>query len=608
MADIIQLLPDSIANQIAAGEVIQRPASVVKELMENAIDARATEINVIIKDAGKTLVQIIDNGFGMSETDARLSFERHATSKIKVAADLFSIQTKGFRGEALASIAAISHIEMISKLHGQDMGIRILIEGSSVKKQEFCQAHDGTKISVKNLFFNVPARRKFLKTDSVELKHLGDEFLRLALAHEQIKFTLHHNEREMYHLTPGNLIQRVSGIWGKKFSSNLVPLSENTEIVKISGFIGKPEIAKRSRNNQYLFVNNRFIKNNYLNHAIKLAFENLISGDQFPVFLVFLEINPDKIDINIHPTKQEVKFEEERLIYNYLRVSVRQALGKYSITPRLDFDKDDSFDQLVNSSKKSASHADFFEGGGRKPDSGQGEWQQIFEGFQNSGSKEELEIQSERDLLEFSSNFNKDESEDNLLITDKSQDKKPFQIHGTYILSHIKSGFILIDQKSAHERVLYEKYLLALSDNEPVSQQELFPSTIELSPVNAEILLEVLPQMSRLGFIIEGFGKNAFIVKGVPVGIDTKTEVGDLIKQLIDNYSSNIEFHLGINENLARSFAVNSSVGRGKKLSEGEMQRLINELFACENPDISPMGKKCFISFNLNELNRRFIS
>lgn len=604
MPDVIKLLPDSIANQIAAGEVIQRPASVVKELMENAIDAGSTEINVIIKDAGKTLIQVIDNGSGMSETDARLSFERHATSKIKQAADLFSIRTKGFRGEALASIAAIAQVEMFTRPEHEDLGSRILIDGSAVKKQEFCQAATGTKISVKNLFFNVPARRKFLKTDSVELKHLTDEFIRIALGHENVKFTLHHNDREMYHLPAGKLMQRITGIFGKKFAGRMVPLDQDTELVKLKGYVGKPDTARRSRQNQFVFVNKRYIKSHYLNHAVRQAYENMIPQDEFPVFFIFLEIEPDRIDINIHPTKQEIKFEEERLIYNYLRVAVRQALGKYSITPTLDFDKSDPLlGQTVKKQNPYPGHGFSGFGNSHRKNPGQDEWQQIFEGLGNKDDEPAQNIDSRFDLAD---DLNKESSSGSELNLKEEDEKPVFQLHNRFIVSPIKSGFILVDQKNAHERILYENYLRALGEQQNLSQQEMFPTTFDLKPDQARLLEEILPGLNTLGFTIESFGQHSFIVKGVPASLTERTEIEQIIKDLIDSYSSNIEFQLGINENLARSFAVSSSVKRKKKLSVGEMRQLIDELFACENPYTNPMGKKCFITFDIEALDRDF--
>lgn len=608
MADIIQLLPDSIANQIAAGEVIQRPASVIKELVENAIDAGADIIQVIIKDAGKTLIQVIDNGTGMSETDARMSFERHATSKIKTANDLFQIRTKGFRGEALASIAAIAHVEMITKKEESELGVQIMIEGSRVINQSFCQANTGTKLSVKNLFYNVPARRKFLKSDTVELKHITDEFMRISLAHPLIKFSLHHNDREMYHLTSGNLVQRISGLFGKQFSSKLIPVLEEAEAVTISGMIGKPELSRKARNHQYLFVNQRFIRNNYLSHAVRFAYENTIPGDEYPPYFLFLEIDPENIDVNIHPTKQEIKFEDEKLIYNYLRVTVRQALGKFSNTPLLDLETNTPFDQMIHFSRQNRefpSSGPRTTSGGFEPD--RNDWQQLYKDLWPGKPNPADELITE-------SGFNPDVSPglqgDTGVGLHQNDDflsiNLPIQVHNSYILSQIKSGFILIDQKSAHERILYEKYLTALENSHMPSQQELFPVSLELNPEKAAILLELGPKLNDLGFLVEEFGRNSFIIKGWPAGLQAGTDGRELIIQIIEDYAENLEFQLGINENLARSFAVNASVKRGKRLSTDEMQLLIDELFACENPYNSPIGRKCFITYDLNEISRKF--
>ncbi len=605
MADIIQLLPDSIANQIAAGEVIQRPASVVKELMENALDAGADAIQVIIRDAGKTMIQVIDNGSGMTETDARMSFERHATSKIKTAGDLFHIRTKGFRGEALASIAAIAHVEMITKIAENELGTQILMEGSKLVKQTFCQASNGTRISVKNLFYNVPARRKFLKSDTVELKHLTDEFMRIVLAHPQIKFILHHNDREMYHLNPGNMVQRISGLYGKQFSTRLIPVLENADAVRISGLIGKPELSRKARNHQYLFVNQRFIKSNYLSHAVRFAYENTIPGDEFPPYFLFLDIDPEKIDVNIHPTKQEIKFEDEKLIYNYLRVTVRQALGKFSNTPLLDIETNTPFEQMIQISRQNRGVNPSGSGMSQeRKGSEPSDWQQLYRDLWPGHSDPAGDLIAESGL-NHENNPGEPAAlpEETLEFTAVNQ---PVQLHNSFILSQIKSGFILIDQKSAHERILYEKYLSALEHVKMPSQQELFPISVELPPEKSELLMEIMPKLNELGFIIEEFGRYGFIIKGLPAGLELASGPQELIVQIIESYSENLEFHLGINENLARSFAVNAAVKKGKKLSADEMQLLIDELFACENPYNSPLGRKCFLTFDLNELNRKF--
>ncbi|MEL6986302.1 MAG: DNA mismatch repair endonuclease MutL, partial [Bacteroidota bacterium] len=464
MADIIQLLPDAIANQIAAGEVIQRPASVVKELMENSIDAESSKIKLILKDAGKLLIQVIDDGKGMSETDARMSFERHATSKIKKAEDLFVINTKGFRGEALASIAAIAQIELKTKKESQELATRILIEGSTIKKQELCQHPKGTSIAVKNLFYNVPARRKFLKTNAVELKHIMDEFQRLALAHPDIFFSLFHNENEVYHLPKENLRQRIVNIFGKNTNEKLVPVEESTDIIKISGFVGKPEFHRKTRGDQYLFVNNRFIKSPYLNHAIMAAYEDLLPKGTYPFYCIFIEIDPAQIDVNVHPTKQEIKFEEERLVYNYVRVATRHALGQYTMVPTLDFENNNNF---VGPPSADFNKINRFNA---QEEANLANWKKLFDGV------EEIE---ENGPVNVVSSLVENES--------SSDHKDPQQFHNTYILSQIKSGILIIDQQSAHERILFEKHLEMLKEQKAMTQKALFPKTIEFS--NADALL-----------------------------------------------------------------------------------------------------------------------
>ncbi len=491
MPDIIQLLPDSIANQIAAGEVIQRPASVVKELMENAIDAGSTSIKLVVKDAGKTLIQVIDDGSGMSETDARMCFERHATSKIKVATDLFAIHTKGFRGEAMASIAAIAQVEMRTKTEKQDLGTRIQIEGSTVKKQEVCQITTGTTISVRNLFYNVPARRKFLKSNPVEMRYIMDEFQRLAIAHSDIFFSLYHNNIELFHLPPGTLRQRIVGVLGANTNKKLVPISEDTDVVKLNGYIGKPEFSKKTRGEQWFFVNNRFIKSSYLNHAVMAAYEELLPNNTYPLYVIFIEIDPTRIDINVHPTKQEIKFDDERLIYNYLKVAVRHSLGQYNIIPTLDFDQipaitnpnfnrsEKAFqtaNELRTKHKSSSNNFPLFKKEDQREKSNLANWQKLYEGLnefdenQNEENPQSVTIKSKWDEEE-AMPMEKEDASFGIA-------KKPYQIHSTYIVSHIKSGYLLIDQQTAHERVLYERFLEKIQTQEIATQKLLFPKTL----------------------------------------------------------------------------------------------------------------------------------
>lgn len=615
MADIIQLLPDSIANQIAAGEVIQRPASVVKELMENSIDAGATEIRLILKDGGKTLIHVIDNGKGMTETDLRMAFERHATSKIRSAADLFAITTMGFRGEALASIAAIAHVDVASKPPGQDLGSHIVIKGSKIEKQEPCQAHSGTSFAVKNLFYNVPARRKFLKSDPVELNHIVKELFRLALAHPEIFFSCYHNDNELYHLPSSNLRQRIVTLNSKKnLNDHLVPVSEQTDILQISGFVSKPSHTKKTKGEQYLFVNQRYIKSNYLNHAILKAYDDMIPKDQYPLYVLFIEIDPAMIDINVHPTKTEIKFEDERIIYNYVRVAVKHALGQYQVTPSIDFGVDYNFGNRRDESQQStppsknqitqSSHRQVSREKQALEKTNLGAWEAIYSGLQDTPKTDHSDIGQPITLESEISPENAIQGDDYISSSEK---KEPYQLHNTYIVSQIKSGFILIDQQAAHERILYETYLQTIEENKPVIQKELFPLTLSLRPEKADILMSILDEVNKMGFEISEFGNNTFIIYGTPAGLPQQDQSSELLEALIDQYTSNLELRLGINENIARSLAVTASKKRGKKMDKEEMRALIDQLFACTVPFKSPTGRKCFITYDLNELKKRFL-
>ncbi len=605
MADIIQLLPDSIANQIAAGEVIQRPASVIKELMENAIDAGSTMVSIIIKDAGKSLIQVIDNGKGMSETDARLSFERHATSKIRTSEDLFHIKTMGFRGEALASIAAIAQVEIKTKRKEDLLGTRIVIEGSDVKLQEPCQAATGTNIAVKNLFYNVPARRKFLKSDIVELRHIHDEFQRIALAYPNIFFNLHHDQAEMYHLQESNLRQRIVNMFGSNINGKLVPIEEKTEALSISGFIGKPEYAKRTRGEQYLFVNGRFIKSAYLNHAILNGYEGLLPEDNFPLYAIFLEIDPAAIDVNVHPTKQEIKFENEKLVYNYLSVAVKHALGKHSLTPMLDFDQEQSMSayQMPHTYK-----ADQKEPGisthQNESDPNLKKWESLYQGMNTQ--REPRNIPSEA-AFTIETQWTKEDSSEPPKDFIQAFQKEPYQIHNSYIINQIKSGFLLIDQQAAHERILFEKYHKSILLNQGLAIQNLlFPQNIHLSTGDYTIALHILPQINQLGFDIKEFGGNSLIIHGMPAEFDVSANPQSLIESLLNLIKEELELKIDINEKIAKSMAKQASIKKGRLLSTIEMKEMIDTLFACEMPFKSPSGKKCFITFELDELDKMF--
>ena len=626
MADLIQLLPDAIANQIAAGEVIQRPASAVKELMENAIDAGATEIKLVVKDAGKTLIQVIDNGCGMSETDARMAFERHATSKIRAANDLFAIRTMGFRGEALASIAAIAHVEIKTRRHSDELGTRLVIEGSEVKSQEPCQCPQGTTISIKNLFYNVPARRNFLKSNPVEMRHINDEFQRIAIANSDIFFSLHHNDSEIFHLPAGKLRQRLIGVFGSASNKKLVPVSEETEVLRLQGYVGKPEFAKKTRGEQYFFVNNRYIKSAYLNHGLVSAYEELLPSGSYPLYVIFIDIDPKRIDINVHPTKQEIKFEDERLVYNYLRVAVRHALGQYNIMPSLDFDQDPTFSnpapswpkpqqetpgEVKDERKVSGSRATIntTPSESQRQASNLKHWQDVYEGLdefdteEQGDSTEEIETDNNEPLT-----LESDWQEEQAFTSSEQNQKKksPAQLHNSYILSQIKSGMMVLDQQAAHERILYEQYLNILAQQQSTTQKQLFPRTLSLPPADAVLLKEILAPVNQLGFDIQEFGANTFVINGVPAELAGKQDDQQTIESLLEQYKSNQELNLGAHENIARAMARSAAIKKGKALEPSEMQTLIDQLFGCEVPYLSPSGKRCFITIELDELAKRF--
>ena len=612
MSDIIHLLPDSVANQIAAGEVVQRPASAVKELMENALDAGSNKIRLIVKDAGKTLIQVIDSGCGMSETDARMSFERHATSKIKKADDLFAIRTMGFRGEALASIAAIAQVEMKTKRIGEETGVQIDIEGSEIKNQETISCAEGTSISVKNLFYNVPARRNFLKTDSVELRHIIDEFQRVAIPNPNIAFSFHHNNTEVFHLEPGTLKQRLMGIFGNSYNTRLVPVEEDTAIVKIRGFVTKPDFAKKTRGEQFFFLNKRFIKSPYLHHAVQSAFEQLLPSDSFASYFLMLDVDPKTIDINIHPTKTEVKFEDEKAIYAFLRSTVKKSLGQFNISPSIDFDQES---HLYNTPLKLSDG--FYKQPTIKVDtnynpfktdspatksterelSNNANWEKMYS--RHADNQLEFEIKKEDDTQQTI-----DTNWDNELH--ESNKKSSYQLHNKYILTHIKTGFMVIDQQGAHERILYEQILENFEKQKSATQQELFPKTIEFSTSDFELVKELHSEIQALGFDISEFGKSTFVIHGVPADTADSDSVS-LLEGLIENYKQNlIELKSDKRENLARSMARNTSIKSGKALSQEEMNNLIDQLFACKMPYSTPGGKPTITTFSSEDLDKRF--
>ena len=617
MSDIIQLLPDSVANQIAAGEVVQRPASAVKELIENAIDAGADKIQLIIKDAGKSLIQVIDNGCGMSLTDARMSFERHATSKIKKAEDLFAIRTMGFRGEAMASIAAIAQVELKTRRHEDELGTQLFIEASDVLSQEACSANAGTSISVKNLFYNIPARRNFLKSNPVEMRHIIDEFQRVALANPQIFFTLHHDGQEVYHLPGAALKQRIVHLFGNNYNQRLVPVEEDTTIINLRGFVGKPEFARKTRGEQFFFVNNRFIRDGYLNHAVLTAFEELLPDDTFPFYVLFIDIDPSKIDINVHPTKTEIKYQDEKAIYAIVRSAVKRSLGRYNITPSLDFDQENSIEHLITPKPFEqivapviAFNADFnpFTDKKNRPRDTlfcvkPGQPSRYWPIPQNWDTLYEISKKEPVTQQEIHTEETVSVNEQGIA---KTGDRQFFQIHNRFIMSQIKSGFMLINQQAAHERILYERFLQQLQNHSGVSQQSLFPQSLTLNSSDFELLKELLPDIRALGFDIREFGKNTVVVEGIPADLNNVGE-HELLEHLLEGFKNNLAIlKLDNRDNLARSLAKNAAIKAGTKLSSEEMNQLTDQLFACQLPNIALNGKPVITTFTLNELIERF--
>jgi len=613
MSDIIQLLPESIANQIAAGEVVQRPASVVKELMENSLDAGASEITLIIKDAGKSLIQVVDDGKGMSEIDARMSFERHATSKIRTSEDLFRIKTMGFRGEALASIAAVAQVELKTRIVDNELGTSITIEGSAFKGQQNASCRQGTTILVKNLFFNVPARRNFLKSNPVELRHIMEEFQRLALAHPDIAFNLYQNDLEIYCLKAGKLSQRIVSLFGKNYREQLVPCNEDLDYISLKGYIGKAEFVKKSRGEQYFFVNERYIKSNYLNHSVVSAYESLIPEGSFPFFVLFVEIDPKHIDVNVHPTKTEIKFDDERHIYSLIKTSVRKALGSFNITPSLDFSTDTNFKLRIPGanegglSRDEKNYTQFRTS--EREESNLKNWEQLYAGALKdetleAEARKEAELHSEPMALTFESALNKREDKQAEVINEEKN--KFFQVNLSFIVTPVKSGLMMIDQQSAHERICYEQYLQMLEKNTGSSQQLLFPETLELNPSDFSLVTELENEIKAVGYAFEYFGKNAIVINGIPSLMNADSGKG-VFKGVLEDYKKNfLEYKDSNIENLARSMAVNSGIKRGKKLKTEEMKNLIDRLFACKNPNYAPNGQLIYYILDNNRIQETF--
>ncbi len=615
MSDKIQLLPDNIANQIAAGEVIQRPSSAVKELLENAVDAGATEIKLIVADAGKSLIQVIDNGSGMSETDARMSFERHATSKINNIDDLFRIRTMGFRGEALASIAAVAQVELKTRREGEETGTYIEIENSLVKKQEPIAFPAGTSIAMKNVFFNVPARRNFLKSNAVEMRHIVDEFIRVAMSFPDIFFSLTGNGQEIFHLEKGSLKQRIVHLLGSNYNSKLVNVQENTDYLNIYGFAGKPDIAKKTRGDQYFFVNNRFIRSAYLNHAVMSAYQEMIPSDSFPMYVLFIDLDPAQIDINVHPTKQEIKFEDEKIIYAFVQAAVKHALAQFSIMPTLNFDLDPSIQQLdavskpfTDEKKVHAAASSLYNTFTQKNQahfieskSDLKHWKDFFPPAGDSSRA------AGSDKLEYeplpSAIGRPVSTEQKLQVLEYTE---PLQLHATYIVAATNQGFVLIHQQLAHERILYERYVAASKGKPIATQRSLFPLTVPLATPDAVLLQDLLPDLQQLGYEIELFGKDTFVVQGTPADVEQGNEKV-AIEQMLEQYKHfNSEVKFSKREKLIRSFAWQHAVKPGRVLGQKEMKALLEELFTCAQPNVTPSGHPTYMAFKKDYLERMF--
>ena len=608
MAETIHLLPEHIANQIAAGEVIQRPASAVKELLENAVDAEATEIRLIINEAGKSLIQVIDNGKGMSEKDAQNAFARHATSKIRSIEDLFEIRTMGFRGEALASIAAVAQVQLKTKRPEDEVGVEVSIENSKVISTTPVAAPIGTSISMKNLFFNVPARRNFLKSNSAELKHILEEFTRVALAFPEIHFNLNNNGQEVYHWDGGSFKQRAIQVLGNNYQSKLVTVGEHTDYLTISGFVGKPETAKKTRSDQYFFVNRRFIKSAYLHHAIANAFDGLIAKDSFPSYILYIDVDPAKVDINVHPTKQEIKFEDDKIIYAFVQAAVKHALAQFSIAPSLDFSLDANIQQLdaiqkpfSESQVQETSRKSLYEGFTQKnqahfiPKSSQGGQQDLKDFFSELPTANQEFIVKPSSMGLYKEDAALSVPEDAFLM----------QLHQTYIIAPTKSGIIIIHQQLAHERVLYEKYQKA-SAQPHATQKSLFPVVLELSASDAVLLEEMLEDLANIGYEIETFGQNSFIIQGIPADVLAGNEKNaiELLLEQFKHFSADLKFSK--REKLIRCMARQMAIKAGQNLGQKEMHGLIESLSECDIPNTTASGAPTFIEFNEDYLDRLF--
>ena len=607
---MIQVLPDHIANQIAAGEVIQRPASAVKELLENAVDAGASSIELIIQDAGKSLVQVVDNGKGMSIEDARLCIARHATSKISSIEDLFHIRTMGFRGEALASIAAVAQVELKTKQATNEAGIFIEVEHSAITREEPIGMATGTSLAMKNLFFNIPARRNFLKSNAAEMRHIVEEFTRVALAFPAIQFSLHANNQQLYQLESGSLKQRIVQLLGNNYASKLVGVQEETDYLTIRGFVGKPDSARKTRGDQYFFVNNRFIKSSYLHHAVMNAFQALLPADHFPLYVLFIDLDPQQVDINVHPTKQEIKFEDEKIVYAFVQAAIRHALAQFSITPTLDFELDASIQQLDSIQQPFTEQ--------RRSAIQDGNLYQHFTQKNQAHRIEPDSTQSAKNWKPFqplAADYKSNVKEEALAATrldlhptTATDSISVFQLLNSYILFSQASTCTLIDQQAAHERILYEKFIQQLANKKAATQPSLFPTTLSLNPTDASLLEELLADLIAVGFLIQKLNKQEFQIQGIPAGFENGKEES-LLEAVLEEYKHfNAALALPLHEKLCRSLAKQQAIKTGTQLSERAMKQLITDLFVCNEPHLSPFGVPTFRTLQKEEVEQLLLN
>jgi DNA mismatch repair protein MutL len=613
MSDIISLLPDSVANQIAAGEVIQRPASVIKELVENSIDAGARKIKVIIKSAGLNLIQVIDDGCGMSPTDARLSFERHATSKISKAEDLFSIRTMGFRGEALASIAAVAQVELKTRQATDELGTHIIISGSEVESQEFINCDVGCNFIVKNLFFNIPARRRFLKSENTEFRHILSQFQRIALCYPEIGFSLSHNGNDVYQLPIVNHHQRIVHLFGKSIEQDLIPLNTKTTIVSLSGFIGKPQFAKRTNMNQYFFVNQRFMRHQYFHKALMAAYDNIMSSDLQPSYFVFIDIDTERIDINVHPSKTEIKFEDSAAIFQIIMASVKEALGKFNIVPSIDFDQKGSIDIPVLTKNTIFNSPQIGINPNYNPFDDDENYYGSFK--QQKSGKEKDNLQNWDNLysgMDFkqAQNISPTEQDEQLSFSGHQQTlmggNNVFLLKNKYIVTPVKSGLMLINKRRAHERILYEQFMQSIDHNQSVSQVSLFPTTLNMNHEDTALLADILDDLHIIGFDIREFGNNTYVINATPAVFEN-IDPAMLISHFLDIFrSTEGDIKENAREKIALSLAQAAAIDYSSGMNEIEMRGLIDNLFMCETPNYSPSGKSIIQIISMEEIEKKF--